>query len=227
MEVDFSPFSLEDVISHVHTVTAQKSHEKGLLQLNVTQNVPRYLVGDAIRLGQILVNLVNNAIKFTERGSNYNSRLRLSEEEQQVGVPVLLRFSISDSGIGMTVDQIERLFSAFTQADSSTSRKFGGTGLGLSISRQLVELLGGEITVNSTFGIGSCFEFTVPCNVCSEANLLAMGRAISTSKNNMRHLVLLVEDNEINQQIAVELLEIQLVSKSTLLIVVVRRLLRN
>lgn len=209
MEVDFSPFSLEDVISHVHTVTVQKAHEKGLLlQLNVTQNVPRYLVGDAMRLGQILVNLVNNAIKFTERGSVQLKVEKLSEEEQQVGAPVLLRFSISDSGIGMTADQIERLFSAFTQADSSTSRKFGGTGLGLSISRQLVELLGGEITVNSTFGIGSCFEFTVPCNVCSEANLLAMGRAISTSKNQYADtLVLLVEDNEINQQIAVELLD--------------------
>lgn len=209
MEVDFSPFSLDDVLGHVQTVTVQKAHEKGLhLEIDLPADVPRYLVGDAMRLGQILVNLVNNAIKFTERGSVKLSLENLSPDPDQVGLPVLLRFAISDTGIGMTQDQIEKLFSAFTQADSSTSRKFGGTGLGLSISRQLVELLGGEISVSSTYGAGSCFEFTVPCNVCTEANLLAMGRSISTSKNHYANtLVLLVEDNEINQQIAVELLD--------------------
>lgn len=209
MEVDFSPFSLDDVLNHVNTITAQKAHEKGLhLQIEVPADVPRYLVGDAMRLGQILVNLVNNAIKFTERGNVKLSLENLNGEAGPSDVPVMLRFAISDTGIGMTDDQIERLFSAFTQADSSTSRKFGGTGLGLSISRQLVELLGGEISVSSKFGEGSCFEFTVPCNVCTEANLLAIGRAISTSKKHYNDtLVLLVEDNEINQQIAVELLD--------------------
>lgn len=208
MEVDFSPFSLDDVISHVHTVTAQKAQEKGLhLQIAVPANVPRFLVGDAMRLGQILVNLVNNAIKFTERGAVRVAVENLSEDERQSGLPLQLRFSILDTGIGMTADQVERLFSAFTQADSSTSRKFGGTGLGLSISRQLVELLGGEIQVQSEFGNGSCFEFSLPFSECTQANLMQMGRAISTAKNHYTDtLVLLVEDNEINQQIAVELL---------------------
>ncbi len=208
MEVDFSPFSLDDVISHVHTVTAQKAQEKGLhLRIEGASDVPRFLVGDAMRLGQILVNLVNNAIKFTETGTVQVEIQRLSEEDDLPGMPVALRFSIIDTGIGMTADQVDRLFSAFTQADSSTSRKFGGTGLGLSISRQLVELLGGQIEVHSEFGVGSRFEFSLPFSECTQANLMQMGRSISTAKNHYSDtLVLLVEDNEINQQIAVELL---------------------
>ncbi len=208
MEVDFSPFSLDDVISHVNTVTSQKAQEKGLhLRMEIAPDVPRFLVGDAMRLGQILVNLVNNAIKFTEAGSVQVDIQRVSEADDLPGMPVALQFAIVDTGIGMTADQVERLFSAFTQADSSTSRKFGGTGLGLSISRQLVELLGGQIAVQSQFGVGSRFEFSLPFSECTQANLLQMGRSISTSKNHYSNtLVLLVEDNVINQQIAVELL---------------------
>ncbi|MBI3711991.1 MAG: response regulator [Burkholderiales bacterium] len=208
MEVDFSPFSLEDVFSHVTTVTAQKAHEKALaLRFDVPDNVPKFLVGDAMRLGQVLVNLVNNAIKFTHFGEvNVGVQLR-SQEDVMEGLPIELRFSITDTGIGMTSEQMERLFSAFTQADSSTSRKFGGTGLGLSISSQLVGLLGGEITVASQFGEGSTFEFTLPFSPCTQASLMQMGRSISSTKNRYAEtLILLVEDNEINQQIAVELL---------------------
>lgn len=209
MEVDFSPFSLEDVFSHVTTVTAQKAHEKALLlRFDVPENVPKFLVGDAMRLGQVLVNLVNNAIKFTHFGKVNVGVELLSQEDAMEGLPVELRFSISDTGIGMTAEQMARLFSAFTQADSSTSRKFGGTGLGLSISSQLVSLLGGEISVHSRFGEGSTFEFTLPFSPCTQASLMQMGRSISSTKNRYANtLVLLVEDNEINQQIAVELLE--------------------
>lgn len=209
MEVDFSPFSLDDVFSHVTTVTAQKAHEKALiLRFDVPDEVPKFLVGDAMRLGQVLVNLVNNAIKFTHFGHvNVGVQLRSSEGAME-GLPVELRFAISDTGIGMTAEQMERLFSAFTQADSSTSRKFGGTGLGLSISSQLVGLLGGEITVTSRFGEGSTFEFTLPFSPCTQASLMQMGRSISSTKNRYADtMILLVEDNEINQQIAVELLE--------------------
>ena len=209
MEVDFSPFSLDDVISHVTTVTAQKAQEKALLlRFDVPDNVPKFLVGDAMRLGQVLVNLVNNAIKFTQLGQvNVGIQLRSAADPSE-NLPIELRFSISDTGIGMTPAQMERLFSAFTQADSSTSRKFGGTGLGLSISSQLVTLLGGEITVSSRFGEGSTFEFTLPFSPCTQASLMQMGRSISSTKNRYADtMILLVEDNEINQQIAVELLE--------------------
>lgn len=208
MEVDFSPFSLDDVINHVTTITAQKAQEKGLLlQIDVPAGMPRFLVGDAMRLGQVLINLVNNAIKFTERGE---VRLSVSNDDRhQVtnGAGLLLTFTVVDTGIGMTEEQVERLFSAFTQADSSTSRKFGGTGLGLSISHQLVNLLGGSIQVDSQFGHGSCFTFSLPFDSCSEATLLQMGSSISDHQHQYADaLILLVEDNEINQQIAVELL---------------------
>lgn len=212
MEIDYSPFSLDDVINHLTTITAQRAEEKNLrLQMTLDDNVPRFLLGDAMRLGQILINLVNNAIKFTEHGE---VSLRVSAtstfdeygtDQQQAGL--ILRFSVSDTGIGMSQEELGRLFSAFTQADSSTSRRFGGTGLGLSISHQLVELLGGQIQVNSEPHVGSCFEFMLPFEVCSEATLQQMGRSISDIQHSYTNtMVLLVEDNEINQQIAVELL---------------------
>jgi len=208
MEVDFNPFSLDDVIGHVTTVTAQKAHEKGLsLRFDVADNVPRFLVGDALRLGQVLVNLVNNAIKFTERGEVCLSVELRPAPATQTGRGLELDFSVKDTGIGMTDDQVRRLFSAFTQADSSTSRKFGGTGLGLSISHQLVELLGGQITVQSEFGVGSCFQFSLPFEVCSATTLSQLGTSISSVQHHYTATrILLVEDNQINQQIAVELL---------------------
>lgn len=212
MEVDFSPFSLDDVISHVHTVTVQKAHDKGLeLVLDIPEYIPRFLVGDAMRLGQILINLVNNAIKFTESGRVRIALDLRSAEDFDRSNPteqaLELHFSVCDTGIGMNEAQMQRLFSAFNQADSSTSRKFGGTGLGLSISRQLVELLGGSIHVQSRLGAGSNFEFFLPFHTCSESALLQIGRTIFSAQYHYADTrVLLVEDNETNQQIAVELL---------------------
>ncbi|MFC0348887.1 ATP-binding protein [Undibacterium danionis] len=212
MEVDFSPFSLDDVISHVKTVTMQKALDKGLnLQIRVPEHIPRFLVGDAMRLGQILINLVNNAIKFTEAGQvSLALDLRSADDFDATNPneqPLELHFSVCDTGIGMSEQQMQRLFSAFNQADSSTSRKFGGTGLGLSISRQLVELLGGSIQVQSRLGEGSTFECFLPFHTCSETALLQIGRTISSSQYQYTNTrVLLVEDNETNQQIAVELL---------------------
>lgn len=208
MEVDFSPFSLDDVFNHVNTMTAQKAQEKGLqLHTELPADIPRFLVGDAMRLGQILVNLVNNAIKFTAHGRVDVSVALQSCDGAVAGTQFGLCFTIRDTGIGMTTQQIERLFSAFTQVDNSASRRFGGTGLGLSISRQLVELQGGQIRVQSRFGEGSTFEFNLPFGECTEATLLQMGRAISNTQNRYFDThILLVEDNEINQQIAVELL---------------------
>lgn len=208
MEVDYSPFSLDDVIKHVTTVTAQKAEEKGLhFKIDLPIQVPRFLVGDALRLGQILINLVNNAIKFTVQGE-----VRLSVSLDGAPNPatersLLLHFAVHDTGIGMNTDQLGRLFSAFTQADSSTSRRFGGTGLGLSISHQLVQLLGGQIQVKSEPEIGSSFEFILPFEICSENKLQQIGRNLSDAAQSYHDtVVLLVEDNEINQQIAVELL---------------------
>ena len=118
--------------------------------------MPPNLIGDPLRLGQILINLVNNAVKFTDRGEVVVS----VSLEEKVSERVKLKVSVRDSGIGMTPEQTARLFQAFSQADTSTSRKYGGTGLGLSISKRLVELMGGEIWVESKYGLGSTFVFT-------------------------------------------------------------------
>jgi signal transduction histidine kinase/CheY-like chemotaxis protein/HPt (histidine-containing phosphotransfer) domain-containing protein len=208
MDVDFSPFAIDEVFAHLNTVTAQKAQEKGLLlQLDLPRNVPKFLIGDAMRLGQILINIVNNAIKFTEQGQVKISLELRDTINTDANAIVNLRFVIQDTGIGMTPAQVEKLFAAFSQADSSTSRKFGGTGLGLSISRQLVELLGGSIEVMSVYGQGSTFAFTLPFTVCSETQVRQMGHMVAVSQHTYPDaVVLLVEDNEVNQQIAVELL---------------------
>jgi PAS domain S-box-containing protein len=150
-------FKLESVISHVADLAAISARDKGLeLLLNIASDVPDDLVGDPLRLGQVLTNLVSNAVKFTDHGE---ITLSVSCVARQDAETVLL-FEVRDSGIGMTEETLERVFDAFSQADSSTTRRFGGTGLGLSISKRIVELMGGEIGVSSQPGQGSCFHFT-------------------------------------------------------------------
>ncbi len=150
-------FSLDRVLDNVTGLIAEKTAEKGLeLIVDVADNVPGELVGDPLRLGQILINFANNAVKFTERGE-VTIRVRLAEMRED---GPCLRLSVTDTGIGITDDQRGRLFRSFEQADSSTTRKFGGTGLGLAISKRLAELMGGEVGVDSIPGVGSTFWFT-------------------------------------------------------------------
>jgi PAS domain S-box-containing protein len=157
LDMEKTDFRLEEVLGNVSSVVSHKAHDKNLeFLIAAKQDLPPNLIGDPLRLGQILINLVNNAVKFTERG--------------EIGVTVALvettsdranlKFSVRDTGIGMTPEQSARLFQAFSQADSSTTRKYGGTGLGLSISKRLVELMGGNIWVESNYGVGSTFHFT-------------------------------------------------------------------
>jgi two-component system sensor histidine kinase/response regulator len=156
------PFQLDEVLGQLSSLLDVKSEAKGIeMVFRVGPGVPQGLVGDPLRLGQVLINLAGNAVKFTERGEIVVAvELRKTQGER-----VDLAFSVSDTGIGMTQEQLGRLFQSFTQADSSTTRKYGGTGLGLSISRQLVELMGGTIEVASTPGSGSRFTFAVPLGV--------------------------------------------------------------
>ena len=158
LDIEATDFRLDDVISSVTILTAQKAHEKGLEFLaHVAPGIPEYLLGDPVRLGQILTNFVNNAVKFTERGE-----VRLSIElVERTGEKVQLKCSVRDTGIGMTPEQSGKLFQPFTQADMSTTRKHGGTGLGLTICRRLVELMGGRIWLESEPGVGTTFYFTV------------------------------------------------------------------
>jgi CheY-like chemotaxis protein/anti-sigma regulatory factor (Ser/Thr protein kinase) len=135
------------------------------LAIDADDEVPAVLVGDAMRLQQILLNLVGNAVKFTERGG-VSVRVMLEQAAAEQGLR--LRFTVRDSGIGMDLEQQSRLFSAFNQADASTTRRFGGTGLGLAICRRLTELMGGDISVRSTPGAGSEFVVTLPFGVADE-----------------------------------------------------------
>jgi len=157
LQIENIEFDVDTVLNDVATVVAQKVNEKNLEFLfNISPGVPSYLVGDSLRLSQVLTNLINNAVKFTERGE-VELKVELAEKDAK---RVQIRFSVRDTGIGMKKEQSMKLFQAFTQADSSTTRKYGGTGLGLSISKSLIELMDGEISVVSEEGKGSTFSFT-------------------------------------------------------------------
>ncbi len=156
------PFQLDDVLKKLIDLLALKADEKGIeFLISWDIDTPRTLLGDPLRLNQILLNLIGNAIKFTENGEIIIRIEKISEQASKT----VLQFSIKDTGIGMSEEQISRLFKPFTQADTSMTRKFGGTGLGLSISKQIVELMGGQISVVSQFGKGSIFRFTTEFGV--------------------------------------------------------------
>jgi PAS domain S-box-containing protein len=157
LEMESVAFHLSKVLDDLTHLVVEKIKEKDLeLLLSIKPDVPDGLMGDPLRLGQILINLVNNAVKFTDKGEIIVSVEQVKQQDKKV----TLKFSITDSGIGMTEEQIGKLFQSFSQADTSTTRKYGGTGLGLTISKQLTEMMGGEIGVESTHGKGSTFSFT-------------------------------------------------------------------
>jgi polar amino acid transport system substrate-binding protein len=158
LQMEIIPFLLSEVITKITDIAPVNIGNKKVdLVISISPDTPDFLNGDPLRLGQILLNLVSNAIKFTEKGTVLVSISIDSMSDDKVRI----RFCVEDSGIGMTTEQKGKLFGAFSQADSSTTRRFGGTGLGLTISKQLVELMGGEISVDSEEGIGSRFTFSV------------------------------------------------------------------
>jgi PAS domain S-box-containing protein len=189
LDMESIPFEIDRVLDNLATVVSVKTQEKGLELLFARDpEVPPVLIGDALRLGQVMVNLVNNAVKFTESG----------EIVVQIDVTdlrdddVTLRFAVRDTGIGMNEEQQGRLFKSFSQADTSTTRKYGGTGLGLAISKQLVELMDGEIHVESEPGKGSNFIFTAKLGIGEASE--ARSHIPITDLRGMRALV--VDDND-------------------------------
>jgi two-component system sensor histidine kinase/response regulator len=157
LTIEHAEFALEDVIEHALDLMRAKSQAKGLeLVIAIEASVPLLLVGDSLRLGQILINYTNNALKFTAQGE-IEIRVSVRDSDAQ---SLLLHFAVTDTGIGLTSEQMSRLFESFSQADISTTRRFGGTGLGLAISKKLAELMGGEVGVSSEYGKGSTFWFT-------------------------------------------------------------------
>jgi PAS domain S-box-containing protein len=194
LDIENIEFEIDQVLENLATVSAVKTQEKGLeLLFRRDPEIPTVLVGDPLRLGQILINLTNNAVKFTESGQVLvEIEFREMDDEG-----ILLGFSVQDTGIGMTDEQMNKLFESFVQADSSTTRKFGGTGLGLAICKQLVELMGGRIGVYSEPGKGSTFEFTVRLGIGEGAEKKAF-----TTVPNLRGMhAIVVDDNPTAREI--------------------------
>jgi len=209
MQLEHIPFVLEEMLEQVYATMSQLATRKGLRFIHPTCGEYHAVVGDPHRLRQILINLVGNAIKFTEQGE-----VRITLNERSRGAQyICLEFCIFDTGIGISAEQQKRLFQAFSQGDSSITRNYGGTGLGLVISKQLIEQMGGSIRLISTENVGTSFIFTVTLGIAelpsplhnqpAHANHLAdpQLQALQGSR------ILLVEDNEINRIVAVDLLE--------------------
>ena len=188
MHIEHTAFHLEDVLDGFANMIGLKAEDKGLeLLFNTDAGLPTALIGDPLRLGQVLINLGNNATKFTEQGE-----IVLGVEQRgAAGEQVQLHFWVRDTGIGMDAEQASRLFQPFSQADSSTTRKYGGTGLGLAISRHLVELMGGRIWLESAPGQGSTFHFEVSLGVQQDSP----ARRMPSADELLGSRVLVVDDN--------------------------------
>jgi two-component system, sensor histidine kinase and response regulator len=199
LDMESTDFNLDQVFNNVSTLIALKAQEKGLeFLIQCAPDIPRNLIGDPLRLGQILINLSNNAVKFTETGEIVIQTKIVSDNPENL----CLQFSVQDTGIGLTKEQIGKLFQSFSQADASTTRKFGGTGLGLTISKRLVEMMNGQICVESVPGEGSSFIFTAEFRkqALREESPGFLAKDLKGLK------VLVTDDNETSRQIFEEIL---------------------
>jgi PAS domain S-box-containing protein len=217
VELETIAFDLRDSVSKVLAAQIARAQDKGLsMTIHWDAALPRVVVGDPVRIGQVLLNLVGNALKFTERGE---IRVEIYPAEGTSEPPAFsadpahrqglrLAFCVSDTGIGIEPEKFERIFEAFSQADTSITRRFGGTGLGLTISKQLSKQMGGDLFAQSTPGEGSRFRFEIVVGVGTDADLVAQAPARSAQADtDVSFDLLLVEDNLINQRLAKTLLE--------------------
>ena len=205
LDIEDIGFNLPELLQETLRPMSLRGSEKGLkVDALVDAGVPKLLMGDPIRVQQVLLNLLSNAVKFTEKGEVQLTVQREVDEQQQDW----LRFAVRDTGVGIAPEAQKHVFDAFSQEDSSTTRKFGGTGLGLSISSRLIELMGGRIWLDSEPGRGSTFHFTLPCRVAEAPPKAPAGPespAMDTTGAGL--CILLVEDNPVNQRLAMALLK--------------------
>lgn len=200
LELETIEFDLRNTVEGVAYTLAHRAQEKGLeLASLIPANMPTNLLGDPSRLRQILTNLTGNAIKFTEKGEVILRVETVKEDEKNISI----RFSVEDTGIGIREDRLDVIFERFTQADGSTTRKFGGTGLGLAISQHLVEAMGGEMFVKSEYGNGSTFGFTLPFQKQTEAASETDKKVTDLAGLN----ILIIDDNETNRLILLKMLK--------------------
>jgi two-component system sensor histidine kinase/response regulator len=198
LDLENADFELERLLDNTSSLMSEKAHAKSLeLVFDIAPDVPPHLVGDSLRLGQILLNYANNAVKFTEKGEIVVS-VRASERTE---TNVLLHFRVEDTGIGLTPEQMQRLFKSFSQADTSTTRRFGGTGLGLAISKKLAELMGGEVGVESQYGKGSTFWFSARLGIGE-----AKRRELLPNPDLRGRRALVVDDNDHARAVVADML---------------------
>ncbi|MCX4189616.1 response regulator [Methylophaga sp. OBS3] len=200
LDIEQIDFRLEDVLENLSNLIGMKTEEKGIEFLfDISPELPTALIGDPLRLGQILINLGNNAVKFTDQGGDVVIKAEVESQDEDA---VMMHFSVIDTGIGMTPEQTKKLFQSFSQADSSTTRKYGGTGLGLAICKNLTELMGGDIWVTSEAGIGSQFHFSVKLG--KQKGIASQRRHTKTHIDNLK--VLVVDDNATAREVLVSML---------------------
>jgi PAS domain S-box-containing protein len=211
LDLEATPFELGEVLNRLDTLIGGQAAQKGLeVSFSHPADLPRTLIGDALRLGQVLGNLAGNAVKFTERGAIVIAVEQTGPEENG---RVSLNFSICDTGIGMSTEQLAQVFEPFSQADSSITRRYGGTGLGLSIVTRLLDLMGAQLSVESTPGKGTRFSFTLALGLgCAAPSQPAPASGtMSAQAIALRQIrgarILVVEDNAINQQVLSEILQ--------------------
>ncbi len=201
-----APVGVSSLMSNVSSILSERVKARGIHLLIETEHLPHNLVGDPTRLQQALLNYATNAVKFTEKGT---VTLRAHKQEETAD-SILLRFEVSDTGIGITPEAMSRLFSTFEQADNSMTRKYGGTGLGLAITRRLAEMMGGEAGADSAPGVGSTFWFTVKLKKGDEAAVsteTAVNAEAETRRRYSGHRILVADDEPINREVAAMQLE--------------------
>jgi len=214
IDIEETPFILNDTINHMISMLRFKADEKNIQVLcHIDEQVPKNLIGDPLRLGQVLINLGNNAVKFCEHGSIVNCQVAVQEENE---LEAVLHFFVEDEGIGISEEQQQKLFQAFTQADASTTRKFGGSGLGLIISKKITHLMGGEIWLDSEEGVGSIFHFTARLKK-QQGDIVQAAPSEQITGDDVNNAIemlkgskiLSVDDQEFNQEIIQEFLGIE------------------
>jgi len=209
LELSYSEFDFKKMLTGIINLISVRAEEKHQhITVNVKENIPQFLIGDELRLSQVVTNLLTNAIKFTPEKGDVTLNVEMTEE---AGDEVTIRTEVADSGIGITEEQQKRLFTSYNQADSSISKNFGGTGLGLVISKQIVELMQGTIWIESEFNKGSKFIFTIKAKKGSGGDAKDVSLKPDDSKdadfNFKEHTILAAEDVEINREILASLLE--------------------
>ncbi len=204
LNIELIPLDLREIVSELVTLHTMTAEEKVIqLYADIDEQLPQVLIGDPTRIRQILANLVSNALKFTDKG---HVLIRISVVSSE-GNNADIRMEVEDTGVGIQEEVIGKLFNEFTQADGSTTRKYGGTGLGLAIVKQLVEMMHGQFGVESVPGKGSTFWFRVPLEISTEQTLKQSPDQELELKGQLSGHVLLVEDNPINQMVAQKMLE--------------------